>query len=478
MTDYPLKGADTLNRKLTLGDRVGYAFGSVGDAIAYDFVVGFLLFFLTEIAGINAAFAGTIILIAVLWDAITDPIIGMWSDRTKCKYGKKRPFLIGSAIPLALIMIFLFSHVGFEGAAKSAYYIILAMLFWTAYTTFNIPYFALGGCLTLDAEERTKIRSIAQVFNFIGVFCASAVPTFLIDKFKSAGFTGAQAWQYAVIVIACIAAITITISWRATRGMEMIMEEDKDVIKGNLFREIWEVMRIKPYLNVILSNLLFYACYTISTSSILFYVQYHLGKGEGEASLIYTGITFAGIVVALALGPLGVKFDKRSVYIACALIAGIVMVGARFFAMSTLTATLIYCMLFNIGSAGHWTLSYTLLYDVFELDDFQNGRRREGMLMAYFSFCGKLGGALAGQFSGLMLHFGGYNPALGMNQTPKAMATIKSLFTFWPGIVSLLCALTIILYPITRDKYDLLLKNLELKKAGKPYSTKGLEKLL
>ncbi len=473
-----LKSPDILKKKLTFGERIGYSFGSVGDAIAYDFVVGFLLFFLTEIAGINAGFAGTIILIAVLWDAITDPIIGMWSDRTKSKYGKKRPFLIGSAIPMALVMIFLFKEVGGEGYAKGIYYIILAMLFWTAYTTFNIPYFALGGCLTMDSDERTKIRSTAQVFNFIGVFCASAVPTFLIDRFKANGFTDAQAWQYAVIIISCIAAITILISWRTTRGKEMIVEEDENVLKGNLFREIWEIMRIKPYRNVIMANLLFYMTYTISTSSILFYVQYHLRLGEGAASVIYTAITVAGIIVAIALGPLAVKFDKRNVYIACAIIAGLIMIGAKFIVIGTLVGTVIYCMLFNIGSAGHWTLSYTLLYDVFELDDFQNGRRREGMLMSYFSFTGKLGGALAGLFTGLMLEFAGYNPTLGMAQAPEVYDTMKSLFTLWPGILSILCAVTIILYPIKRDKFKLLLERLELKKAGEPYTTEGLEELL
>ncbi|MDD4592768.1 MAG: glycoside-pentoside-hexuronide (GPH):cation symporter [Parabacteroides sp.] len=471
-------GDKALNRKLTVREKIGYGSGSVGDAIAYDFVVGFLLFFLTEIAGINPALAGTIILVAVLWDAITDPLIGLWSDRTKCKYGRKRPFLLGSAIPLGLAMVFLFSDVQIEGIAKGVYYIILAMIFWTAYTAFNIPYFALGGCITLNAEERTKIRSIAQSFNFIGVFCASAVPTFLISRFKASGSTDAQAWQYAVIVIAAIAAITILISWRGTRGQELIIEDEETAIKGNLFKEIWEIMQIKPYRNVILANLLFYMTYTISTSSILFYVQYHLGKGEGEASIIYTGITIAGIVVALSLGPLGVKFDKRMVYIACCIIAGVIMIGAKFVVMGTLAATLIYCMLFNIGSAGHWTLSYTLLYDVFEFDDLKNGRRREGMLMSYFSFCGKIGGALAGQISGLLLYWGGYNATFGMNQTPEAMNTIKTLFTVFPGILSILCGVVIILYPITREKHALILEKLELKKAGKPYTIEGLEKLL
>ena len=213
-----------MNRHIPFKTKVGYSLGGTGDAIAYDFIGSFLMFFLTDLAGISPAIAGSIIGVAVLWDAITDPIIGMLSDRCKSKYGKKRPFILFSAIPLAVVMIMLFHVVGFEGNAKVAYYVIFAMLFWTAYTVFNIPYFALGGCLTVNTDERTRIRSIAQVFNFIGVFFASAVPTFLVGLFKDMGCSDANSWQYAVIIIGTIAAIVILISWYATRGYELDIE--------------------------------------------------------------------------------------------------------------------------------------------------------------------------------------------------------------------------------------------------------------
>ena len=111
-----------LDRHIPFRTKLGYALGGTGDAIAYDFIGSFLLFFLTDLAGISPAIAGTIIGIAVLWDAITDPVIGMLSDRCKSKYGKKRPFLLFSAIPLAIIMMMLFHVVGFNGNAKVAYY--------------------------------------------------------------------------------------------------------------------------------------------------------------------------------------------------------------------------------------------------------------------------------------------------------------------------------------------------------------------
>ena len=174
------------NRKIPFKTKVGYSLGGTGDAIAYDFIGSFLLFFFTELAGLSPAVAGTIIGVAVVWSAITDPIMGMLSDRCKSKHGKKRTFLLGSSIPLAIIMMFLFHTVAFGGNAKIAYYVIFTLLFWAAYTAFNIPFFSLGGCLTTNTNERTKIRSVAQVFNFIGVFCASSLPTFLVGQFQKA----------------------------------------------------------------------------------------------------------------------------------------------------------------------------------------------------------------------------------------------------------------------------------------------------
>lgn len=466
-----------LNRAIPFSRKVGYSFGGTGDAIAYDFIGSFLLFFLTDLAGINPAVAGTIIAVGVIWDAITDPIIGFISDKCKSKYGKKRPFLIGSAVPLALVMVMLFHCVNFGGSGKIAYYVIFVVLFWTAYTTFNIPYFSLGGCLTSNTTERTKIRSIAQVFNFIGVFFASAVPTFLVGTFKKMGCTDAASWQYAVIIVASIAAVAIIISWNATRGYELIIEETTDSSHDNLFKEIKEVMCIKPYLNVIISQLLFYACYTISSASILYYTENNLGMGETQASLIYTGITIGGIIVAVLLGSFAVKVDKRTAYIICMFAGGIIMVIGKFLPLDTLFAAVIFAAVINIGSAGHWTLSYTLLYDIFEIDEFKNGKRREGFLMAYFSFCGKLGGAFAGFLTGWILQLANYNASAAV-QSPETLAAIKSLFTMIPGLFCLAAGVTILAYPVTRNKFELLLANLDLKRQGKEYSTDGFEKLL
>lgn len=462
-------------RKLSLGVKMGYGVASIADATTYDFIASFFLFFLTDVAGITPAFAGSIIFIAVLWDAITDPIIGMWSDRLKSKYGKRRPFLLGSAIPLGISIMLLFTVVGFEGMAKNMYYLAVAILCWTAYTAFNIPYYALGASMTLDNDERTRLSAVRQIFNYVGLFCASALPSFLIGTFNERGYAVEASWLYAAIILGSIIALTILITWRATRGSELI-EEDKENT-GSIIKEILEVLKLKTYIIIVIAALFYYISYTILTADILYFTNYIIGVGEIGASIMFTVIVISGIIISALLGKVAVQFDKRTVFIVSLTFSGLVMVVMKFIGITSLIGAAFYMVLYSFGSAAFWTLIYALIYDVAEVDEFKSGKRREGVIVSYYSFFIKLGGAVAAQIAGIILEFSGYNSDIEV-QTSQAIDAIESLFTIYPGIFMLLCAIMIMIFPITRPRYQALTEALELKRQGKEYSIEGFEKLL
>lgn len=462
-------------RKLSFGTKLGYGVASIADATLYDFVASFFLFFLSDVAGVSPAFGGTIIFIAVVWDAITDPLIGTWSDRLKSKYGKRRPFLLGSAIPLGVSVVLLFTVVGFEGMAKNMYYLVMAMMLWFAYTCFNIPYYALGASLTEDNDERTRLSSVRQVFNFIGLFCATALPSFLIGFFIETGKPVKTAWLYAAIIIGLVITITILITWRATRGKELIIEEEEH--STSIIKDIIEVLKLKSYIAIIFASLFYAISYALLTSAVLFFTTYNLGVGEMGASLLFVTIVMAGIVISAVLGPIAVKYDKRTVFIVLVTFSALIMIVMKFIGISTLRGAIIYNIMYSLGSAAYWTLIYALIYDVAEVDEFKSGKRREGIIVSYYSFFIKLGGAIAAQVAGFILEFSGYNPD-AMEQTPEALDAILSLQTLYPGIFMLLCAVMIMIFPITRPRYQALTKALELKRQGKEYSTEGFEKLL
>jgi len=156
-------------RKVGLRMKLGYAIGQMSDSVGFNVFYFFFLYFLTDFAGVAPAIAGVISLIAVFWDAVTDPIIGHMSDHLRSRYGRRRPFMIGALVPYTLSMVLLFANVDLPGGLKVVYYIAVAMLYWTAYTCYVIPYFALGAELTGDFNERTSLRVWASVTMYAAV---------------------------------------------------------------------------------------------------------------------------------------------------------------------------------------------------------------------------------------------------------------------------------------------------------------------
>ncbi|MCL1897037.1 MAG: MFS transporter, partial [Clostridiales bacterium] len=227
-------------KKLSIGTLLGYAVGQLGCSIPFNTYMYFFLFFLTNAAGIRPGIAGTISLIAVLWDAITDPIVGTLSDNLRSKFGRRRPFILGGSIPLGITLILMFTVPGgLSEAGFIGYYIIMAVLFYTANTVVVVPYFSLGAEITQDYDERTKLRVMTSFFIYLAVLVATAFPPMIIDSAMAGGKNLGEAWTLTATVFAAAAVVIILISWNFTRGKEIsreyadISKQEKDnVIKA------------------------------------------------------------------------------------------------------------------------------------------------------------------------------------------------------------------------------------------------------
>ena len=170
-------------QKLSTGTLFSYGIGAMGEGIGYNVFFSFFSFFLTTQAGVQPAIAGTISAIAVLWDAITDPFIGNWSDKTKNPKGRRRPFIMSGAIFFGVAIALLFVNVDLPGGLKVAYYIIVNMFYWLALTTCVIPHISLGSELSEDFDERTKLRTFAVSIMGIGTLIAVGTPLLLVKAF-------------------------------------------------------------------------------------------------------------------------------------------------------------------------------------------------------------------------------------------------------------------------------------------------------
>lgn len=466
-------------RAVPLKLKIGYTIGSIGDSTAYNIVISFLSFYLTTVAGISPAMAGTITSIAIVWDAVTDPMLGIMVDASKCRYGKRRPFIGGSFIPLAVSIFFVFFKVDFPQVQKNIYYLIVVLIFWSAYTAFNIPYYSFGSVITNDDDERAKIAGFREVMGFVGIFCGTSVPTFLVGKLEAAGWTSAAAWSGAAAAAAVITFVSIGIMWRATKGHEPVNEQ-ADAEKFSLretAKGIVSLMKTKPYVLIVLSALFCNVYMTLFNADMLYYTSYVMGISESTAAILYTVQSACSICLIPFVTKIAMHHDKRNVYVACLAGSGLIMVLAKFIGIRTMPMAIVYIIIVGIGTCAYWLFIFNFLYDVVDLDEFKYGKKRDGIIMSYYSLLLKVGGAVASFILGLLMESGGFDAEAAV-QGSRALGTIESLFTLYPGIFMMLAGLVMLLTPVTRKRIEALREAQARKEKGLPYDTSEFEEVL
>lgn len=467
--------------RVTFGKKIGYAVGGATDTLAYDFVAAFLLFFLTDFAGVNPAWAGAILTIGVIWDMITDPIIGNLSDKTKTKFGRKRTWLIIAIVPLFVSYLLLFTKIDvMSEGARNVYFLGMTLLFWLSYTFFSIPYYAIGASMTTDNTERTKIRMLGMIIQYIGVFFSTVAPTMFVSFFKAGGMDSYHAWHYTAWINACICVVSLIIVVIATKDVEIDFEpeqEEKEK-KSNLIKDCIAILKIKPYLISMLGSLMFRVGYCFFLTTMTYFLLYVVALTEMKMTACTSIISFGGIIVIAILMKVIEKIDKVKVYAVLLLISGAGMVLFNFLDVNTMAMACLMACIYVVGSSAYWAINIPVMYDSIEVDEFQSGIRREGTMMSFYLCCQKAGYAIAASIIGAVLTNSGYDETLGANNPQHVLDAIQNMTCLATGIFFILAAAIMFIYPLKQGVYDKLYVQLENKRAGKEYNTEGFAHVL
>ena len=154
----------TGTEKLSVKEKVGYGFGDAAANFVFQTMLIFQLGFYTDVFGISAAAAGTLLLVGRVWDGIFDPFMGAFADKTNTRWGKFRPWLIWTAVPFAVIFVLAFTTPDFSAGGKLIYAYVTYLLLMMVYSANNLPYSALSGVMTGDVNERTSLSSYRFFF--------------------------------------------------------------------------------------------------------------------------------------------------------------------------------------------------------------------------------------------------------------------------------------------------------------------------
>ena len=449
------KGIADPRQPLQSKHKLGYSMGSLAENLAYNFYYLFFIYFLTDFAGMSPGLAGTVSLVSVAWDAVTDPYIGFLSDKSTNPKGRRRPWIKRFAVPLGIMIVLLFVNVPLTGTPQFIYFIVANMIFWMLFTAVDIPFMVLGSEITRDEAERTSLRWMCNVFNYAsyGFSGYTLTLTFLIEK-KVASYT--VAWAITALVIAIIVAVSFLIAYKSTEGREDIPSAEQiEVVKQtNLFQSIKQSLKVKPYVYLLLYTLFAYTGIMLFTSDEVYIFQSVINASEFATSNLYLGYAIIVMLMSPVFGKLAIKYDNRRVTIIGTLICGLGFVLYKFI---PLTMVSVWGLLVAnaCGATAFFVNGYTLVYDVAEVGGLKTQNSNEGVMVSFFSFTMKFSTAVGMWLLGIILEFYKYDP---VNLTESGITGIINCGTIISGVIIAIGAFFIYKYKIGNKELEILRK--------------------
>ena len=414
-----------------------YSFGDLASQFVWTFIGSYLTVFYTDIVGLAPAAAAAIMMIARVWDAVNDPMMGAIAERTRSKFGRFRPYILFGSPLLAIFSVLCFTH-PFAGSSKAGViyaavtYIITGML----YTLVNIPYGALTAVMTEDAEQRNKINASRNVGMNVGILIVNGITANVMLFFSGKGAEVANgngyfmtALVYAIISIPCFLAVFFT------SKEQVVPEVTKE--KFSLKTTITGLVTNKNLMILLVIMILQMAAWMGRIGVVIYYIMYCLGSFT-LIPVIMLAPSVCGIVSSLMVPKVMSKFGKRMTLQIAVTCQGIALLAMYFTPFDNLTLIII-----ESGLVGFFNVSFpcslSLLGDAIDYNEYKTGMRNDGFAYATYGLAQKLGNAIGASVGVLLLASFGY--VANAQQTPETLHGINIVVNLIPAIIFFLTAI-------------------------------------
>ena len=471
-----------MNTMATLKEKIGYGFGDMSSSMFWKIFSYYLPFFYSNIFGLSLADAGLLMLITRIWDAVSDPMMGVIADRTHTKWGKYRPYLLWIAAPFAIAGILLFTTPDMGPTGKLVWAYVTYILMMTVYTAINVPYGAMLGVMTDDSNTKTVFSSYRMFFAYGGSFIALFAWEPLCNMFDKARVvtegasglaaisTSPEAWTKAMIVIASCCFLLFILSFLLTKEY---VKSESTVSVG---QDLKLLLKNKPWWLMIGAALASNLFNTVrGTTTAYFFADYIVKTVEMApqwAFLVSAGIflsigeisNMVGVVLAV---PMSKHLGKKSTYIiSMAILIGLSI--AFFFLPATAGGywtMLVFQVLISTFTGVISPLVWSMYADVADYSEYKDGTASTGLIFSSASMAQKFGGAFGGAAVMWMLAGFGYDTAAGAVQTETAIMGLRVLMSWIPAAVATLAIIVTFFYPLTKKKMESVQAELAAKRA-------------
>jgi GPH family glycoside/pentoside/hexuronide:cation symporter len=444
-----------LTTKLSIKEKIGYGLGDTASHFVWDMVGFWILIFYTDTFGISAAVAGTIMFIARIWDAVSDPLMGIIADRTNTRWGKFRPYILWMALPYSVLAVLAFTTPDIGPTAKIIYAGVTYFLLMTAFTAINLPYSSLGAVMTSDSYERAGLNSYRFVAAFIGQLIVTGTLVTLAHFFG--GDDSAKGYQYTLILFATISFFLFMITFKTTKERVQPPKEQTQ----NLKKDILNLFKNRPWVILFFVGIISFVMFAMQNLSIAYYFKYYISDEGGVQlfNVIGTVALIAGIPLSK---PLSKRFGKRNVYVASSLLSGSFFVLLYLPGADNIVSIYVLNILAKFTYAPAVPLLWTMLADTADYSEWKTGRRSTGLTFSAATFAQKAGWGIGGAFAAWLLALYQFEP--NIEQTATALTGIKMTISVFPGILYMSCAILLYFYAIDHKTCLVMQKDLDARR--------------
>lgn len=436
-----------------------YGFGDLASQFVWTFVGSYLTIYYTDIVGLAPAIVSVIMMGARIWDAVNDPMMGAIAERTRSKFGRFRPYIAFGCPFLAIFAVLTFTNPFGGGSAAGAIwaavtYIIAGML----YTLVNIPYAALSGVMTEDANQRNKINTSRNIGMNLGMVIVNALSAGLALRFSGEGAEVANghgymmtALIYAIISIPLFLIVFATAKEKVQPMHGTQAFSFKDTVNN--------LVRNKYLMIITLIMLLQMTAFMGRIAVTSYYVIYCLGSFTMIA-LIMTIPSLGGIIGSFFVPFFAKRFGKRAVLMGSMLIQAVGLLVIYFAPFDNITMVLVGCWIFGLFNVG-FPMTLSMVADSVDYMELKTGIRTDGTAYATYGLATKVGNAIGGSIGVLLLAAFGY--VANAEQTVEAMNGINIVVNLIPAILFILGAAACLLWDMSDKDADEIREKLKAK---------------
>jgi glucuronide carrier protein len=436
---------------------LGYAGGDAANNLTFSLTSMFLLVYYTDVAGIAAGAAGTVLLVSRVWGAFTDILTGRIVDKTNTRWGRFRPYLLFGGPPLMLLSVALFSipdALSDGGALVYAY--VTYMLFYLVYSFVNIPFGSLASAMTQLSGERSKLSSART----LGAALAIIVLAFVIAPQLARSADLQRSLTLTTIVFAVIGIACYLFLFRTSR--ETV---ERDTTAVSLRQTLGTIRCNRPLLLLCLSALfVLTGMFTLQTLQV-YYARDVLGNADYV--IVLTVLSIGGMFVTAPMVPKIVQaLGKKRAYIVSAAITVLGSIGIALSPPSTPVLAFLAFAVYGVGLAVLQALMWTMEADTVEYGEWTSGARTEGSNYAMLSFARKVGQGVGGGLGAWGIGIGGY-VAGAATQSGQALDTIRYVTGWAPALFVAIGAAIMLAYPLTEERFQHLVGEVARRRADR-----------